>query len=195
MKKLEGPDVRRVLQDRKRSVRAYARACKDAAESGLLDASRKDLARTRMGMWSFTPVRKEMVEEIDKLAVEMKSGREPEDLDVRVMRVSLAMYFIDKLEEMLNQIEMSNSAALASMFGSAGRAVGRILDESFFSKTPKQIINDYLDGEHTLAGCAEACSVSLLTLEQAVKEYKSKVAQEVDQAAKKLPPPNIYIPI
>lgn len=178
-RELEGA-ARRVLQERQRSLRQLASSMKDAAEHDTSKAPPAMKNEARKQAWEFSAIRREMAGEIRDLAAILNVGEPPADFALRIMRLSVASYLLDKLGEMAKATGESDGAVRVALFNSAAGAVKNILDDLFFFKGRDQIIRDYLDNEGDLMSCAAACSVQLCTLESAVATYKHKVAAEID---------------
>jgi|GEM_PF-2780742 len=197
MERLKKDAVRGMLVRRQEDVKAVARSRKDAIDTCTNAPDRRTRALAMAGMWEFTPFKKKMDKEIDTMVDIMRAGEKPFEFSLKITRFSLALYFLDKLEGMLDVVEERKNAALTVQFNAARRAVRKILSDTYFSKSRNQILEDYHQGEYEIAACAEACSVTLLNLDDAVKQYQPKLAEIADDKVvnAKHDPPNLYIPI
>ncbi|VVC04790.1 Uncharacterised protein [Candidatus Bilamarchaeum dharawalense] len=172
--------VQRVLRAHESAVKGFTDDFRAAVLSDQLSATREMRTATATRMWVFAPVRIAMSEEIGALALSFNTDQVPKDFPLRIARLSLAMYFLDVVEAMQARTAQTNTPAMSALFQSASQAIQRILDPTYFTKSNEQIIRDYLDAEPIILACATACSVKLKTLEQAVREYKMIVAEEID---------------
>ncbi len=163
------------------NIRAVALSFKDAIERDKRAAPEGMREDALTGMWNFAPVRQEMKREIAALADYFRTGADiPADFVPRIARLSVAMYLLDKIQEISEAAAKNRSVSAVALFDVARRSVETLLDVSFFSKPPEAVRNGFLDAEPALSSCGAAFGVPLLGLEDAVRAYKMKAAQAVE---------------
>lgn len=180
----------RLLGARQDSLRALAAAFKSGVEQDRLPAPRAMREEALSGMWNFSATRERIPEQIAELCVYFRSRRPgPEDhgMNLRIMRISLALYLLDKAGEISKKFVASENLGtnITSLFTAARKGVERLLDERYFSKSRDDILSGYLEAEPALASIAGVLGVQLPCLGDAVAEYKGRVADlaEAHEAA------------
>lgn len=172
---------RGVAGTRSENLRSIARSFKDHSERDKRIAPVGMREEALGGMWNFAAIRKEMKAEAESLAEYFKTDDPiPPDYIPRIARLSICMYLLDKMQELSEVAGKERKTSIVAMFDVARRGVQNLLSESFFSKDPERIKDDYLEAETALSICASSCSVRLLSLEEAVRTYKLKAAQMVE---------------
>lgn len=104
---------------------------------------------------------------------------EPADIDMRICRVSYAMYLVDMLDRMLHVVDRRTE--LASSFESARKTIREMLPDDFFSFSAERITQDFLAHEETLRHPAARFGIDLLRPEPAVALFKARLAEEIDR--------------
>lgn len=178
--------VTRVLAARNTAIREFASCVRDAVVHDRLVAPFDMRAAALTQMWVLTDIRREISEEVHSLAVAIKNNITPADFALRIVRLSLAKYFIEIAEEMQKSSIAARTPTATSTFTSAIDAIGHILDKDYFSKDHHRIIDDYLDVEPLIVAASTALSVPLKTLPDVVKEYKMRVAEDIDREIDRL---------
>jgi tRNA(Ser,Leu) C12 N-acetylase TAN1 len=179
MKKTRSQIPRQVRADLREEIERF----KLDAEREPRGFSRSMGIEARRELWDFTPARTALREEIAELStIFRRRDTLPEDLDLRIARAAIALYLLDKADELLNLALETKRKGSLSLFSNAAAGIRSVLGPDYFSKGAKRIIKDYLEGEVALTACAESLGAGLPTLEQAVKDYKAKVASEIDAA-------------
>lgn len=173
--------VSRVLDARNAAIREFASCVRDAVVHDRLTAPFDMRAAALTQMWVLTDIRREISEEIHSLAVAIKTNNVPADFALRIVRLSLAKYLIEIAEEMQRSSIAAKTPTATSTFTSAVGAIRHILDHNYFSKDHHRIIDDYLDVEPLIVAASTALSVPLKTLPDVVKEYKMRVAEDIDR--------------
>lgn len=134
------------------------------------------------GMQKLSKVKEAIHKQISAIGTMPNPKSSPSsELDTRITKIAVAMYFVDKIEEMAEVVNWEKDAVLASYFNAAYRRVIEILGESFeffFSKSIEQISKEYMDAEATLASCAARCGSQFLKFDEAVKCYRKKLEEE-----------------
>jgi hypothetical protein len=133
-------------------------------------------------MLQFRQLRERIRKQADDLSVfyRVRAPPKPADFDLRIARVSLAIYLLDTLERMLRIADSKKSENVYSSFESARKAVAEFLDESYFSKDAEAVLSSYSKCEAPLLSCASKCGVRVLEPEPAVESAKMKVADMID---------------
>jgi hypothetical protein len=177
--KLEGGDGKLALH--KENLRSVAKGFKDAVERSSNPATNGMKLDARAALWEFAGIRKEADDEIHAIARYFREDEKlPSDYVLRVSRICLAQYLVDKLEEMGKKSGESGKSAAVSLFACARDSVKNLLDELYFFKSRDAILDEYRVAEVILVSCAEALGVELLSLEQVQKEYGKKIAETVN---------------
>jgi hypothetical protein len=172
------------LLHRRDNLGGIAKAFRDASEKTKKPALEDLRTEALSGMWNFSRIRAAIKTEAAALAEYFRGeGPTPEqetDYLSRIGRLSIALYLLDKSQELSAAAGKKNNVLSISIFDVARRGVENLLSESFFSKGSKDIIHDYLDAEPALVSCAAVFSVRLLSLEDAVRAYKMQAAKLVE---------------
>src|SRR4030095_11567854 len=108
-------------------------------------------------------------------------GRKPEDIDLRVARVSVAIYLLDTLDRMLKIADSRKAEHIYSSVESAMKAVKTFLSPEYFSRSADEIMSSYSSCEPSLKSCAARCGVAVLDLEPAVEGTKTNLASMIDE--------------
>lgn len=180
MSKLLNEREKRVLANHQRTLRSAVRSFKDVVEKDRSRAPSASKLDARRYMWQFSSVRQSMQDEMEDIVRSLCKGIAPDDLDLRIARIALAMYLMDTCQDMLNAAIEKGNTSMVSVFHTAFEATRKILSDDYFTKGKKRIINDFLDGELPIKACAECAGMSLLSMESAVARYKMRVADELD---------------
>jgi hypothetical protein len=101
-------------------------------------------------------------------------------MDLRIARVSLAVYLLDTLDRMIRVADSKKSENIYTSFESARKAVWEFLDDAYFSKDAQAILSAYQKCEAPLLSCASKCGIQVLEPEPAVESAKMKVADMID---------------
>ncbi len=173
-------DEKRILENHKSNLAEVVKKFRVLVEADRFRTSTAPKIDPRKGIWELSPFRADMKREMTEIARMIDSGEGPQDLDVRIARLALAMYLLDKSKELLDAATESRKPSMTVLFHMAISAVSNILDPAYFKKTPDRIIQDYLNGQAAMVACAECAGVQLHTLEAAVKQYQDKAAREIE---------------
>ena len=116
----------------------------------------------------------------DEIKILSKKGlRASAELDVVVARLSLALYLYNRVEEMYHTVLERNSLSLYALFAPVREEVKKMLSAEFFKKSTKDIIMDYLRIEAMFVACNKVCGLPVLTISDAVKQYKLELRKEL----------------
>ena len=139
--------------------------------------------RAHEGMLEFAPIRENIREQAKALSVfyRVRAPPKPKDFDLRLARVSLAIYIIDTLDKILKHADASDTDSLYTSFDSARKAARTFLDDAYFSKNADEILSCYGRCEATLVQVGSKCGVQVLDPEPAVESTKMRVAEMIDQ--------------
>jgi hypothetical protein len=184
---LRGPsrEDMRVIETRQSNLKALADGFKSMMERGKKPAPQGLREDAFTGMWNFAKVRQQIPDEVKSLEQYIcyfGPGPDDPELNERIARICLALYFLDKMEQISRAVLKDGGLEKVALFSVARERVEAILSEDFFTKSPRRIINDYLDAEYSLAPLASACSVQLLPLDDAIAKYQKSVASMVGEA-------------
>lgn len=181
MGKLRGDEIRRVLDHHDENLRSLALSFKDAADK---DRSRAPMAlreEVYTGMWRLADIRERMKAEIADLAdYYVRDVPRPPDFGIRVIRLSVAMFALDKLDDMRKAVAKNPNTTLIALLEVARSDAEKLFGEGYFSLTQDGLIHAYLDAEPSLSSLAKCCNIPLPNLHEAVERYKLKVGQEID---------------
>jgi hypothetical protein len=170
----------RILSNREANLRNVADAFGALVAQERAPAPAEMQLEARKAIWELSGFRAQAKSEMAAVVRELCKGSFPPDYDLRIARLALAMYWLDKTQEMLDASKKRDNPALTSLFQCAFEAIRSMLDRDYFTKSSRQIIDDYLDNEATIRACASCSGVELTSLELAVKRYMKKVADEID---------------
>lgn len=179
------PQEMLILASREASLRSVAGSLKDAIDRDKRPAPAGMREDAFIGMWNFSRVRQQIPEEVralERYIREKRPGPQDEGLNLRLMRIALALYYLDKMDEFSEAVRAKGGMQLTSLFSVARSRVERILDGGYFSKTPRQILTDYLDAQCALTSLSAATSVPVHTPGDAVAMYHMKVCDMVGEA-------------
>ena len=184
------PRDARLLEARQGSLRALAAAFKSGVEQDRLPAPQAMREDALSGMWNFSATRERIPEQVAELCVYFRTkrpGLEDHGMNLRIMRISLALYLLDKTGELSQKFVAADNRGtkITALFTTARKAVERLLDERYFSKSQDEILTGYLEAEPALASIASVLGAQLPCLMDAVAEYKNRVADmaEAHEAA------------
>lgn len=178
----------RILNNRESNLKDVVRGFKALVDGEYSQAPQSIQIDARRTRWELTEFRSLMGREMECLARYCIQYRKfPPDNDIRVARIALAMYLLDKTEEMLDAAIERKNPALTSLFISAFASIRNIIDSEYFRKTPGRIMDDYLDNESAIVACAACAEVPLLSLQLALREYHIPAADAIDEVADSLP--------
>ncbi|MCI0504170.1 hypothetical protein L0Y65_05685 [Candidatus Micrarchaeota archaeon] len=176
---------RRIIATHEANLRSVAEGFKDAIERDTMRAPQGMKEDAFSGMWNLSGIRKQIPEEVRSLEqyiYDFAPGRNDPELNDRLMRIALALYYLDKMDEFSDAVRKKGGLQLTSLFTVTRVRVEGLLDERFFSKTPRQILNDYLDAETALRSLSAACSIAVHTPYDAVVMYHERVCVMIGQA-------------
>jgi hypothetical protein len=143
--------------------------------------ARGGFAKARQGMLEFKPLRDRLRDEAKALSYFFR-GRglkeRPDDFELRLARVCLAMYLIETIDRMAPMADRKQN--LQNSFESARKALRELLDDSYFSASSEQIMGEYSKREPAFRHCASRCGISLLEPEPAVEATKMRLAGMID---------------
>jgi hypothetical protein len=171
---------KRILTNRETNLRSVVQGFGVLVEGERSKAPAEMQLDARRTAWELSGFRSQMKGEMEGVVRELCKGGYPADFDLRLERLAVAMYLLDKTGEMLDAATERKNPALTALFTSAFASIRRILDGGFFSKSPERIIDDYLDNEATIIACASCSGVQMMSLGLAVKQYKKKAADTLD---------------
>ncbi len=139
--------------------------------------------RAHEGMLEFGPLRESIREHTKDLSryYNVRAPPKPADFDLRIARISLAIYLLDTLEKMLEHADARKTESIYSGFESARKAVLDFLAEGYFAKSAEEILRNYPKCEQALLPAASRCGVQVLEPEHAVESTKMKVADMIDE--------------
>ncbi len=172
-------DAEKRDENRRSNLRAVVKGFRGLVETNNVRTPAEFELETRKIMWELSPFRADMRKEIASIAAMLRKGDFPDDFDIRIARLALAAYLLDKSQEMLDVAIERKNTSLTALFGTAVSSIRNILDESYFTKTPQRILGDYLDEEAPILACAESTGVRLLQFSDAVQRYQMEVAYEM----------------
>ncbi len=175
---------KRIIETRQSNLRSIADGFKSLMERDKRPAPQGMREDAFTGMWNFAGIRQKIPEEVRSLEQYIcyfAPGPQDAELNERIMRIALALYFLDKVGQLRDSLKGAGPTKVA-LFTVARERVENILSEDYFSKTPRQIMGDYLDAEYSLSSLASACGIQLLPLDAAVAKYQPKVAAMVGEA-------------
>ncbi len=174
-----------MLEARQSNLKALAGGFKSLIEHSTMPAPQGLREDAFTGMWDFAKLRQQIPDEVRSLEQYIcyfSPGPDDAELNERIARICLALYFLDKMEQISRAVLKDGGLEKVALFSVARERVEAILSEDFFTKAPRRIINDYLDAEYSLAPLASACSVQLLPLDDAIAKYQKNVASMVGEA-------------
>jgi len=170
---------------RKARMKDLTRQFKDNMERDSTIARADFRAESFSGTWRFAEKRKEIQGQITSLAVIFRDGLPlPEDFDIRIARLSVALYLLEKVQEMRDAAMRMKNTTVVALFDMVRRKVEGILDQNYFSKSKDQIIREFFDAELELTACAKCCNIQVLEIWDVSEKYKMKVATLVDEEVK-----------
>lgn len=178
--------LNRVLDARTAAIREFASCVRHAVAHDRLITPSDIRAAALTQMWGLTQIRSRISEEKNSLALAIKNKDVPADFALRIVRLSLAKYFIDIVVEMQKSSAILRTPTAIATFTSAIDAIRHILDQDYFSKSSYRIIEDYLDVEPVIVAASVSLSVPLKTLPDVVRDYKMRVAEEIDREIDRL---------
>jgi hypothetical protein len=183
MVKLRGDEARLVLENHDRNLRSIALSFKSGVEGDKTRATSVMREEVFTGMWKFSEVRDAMKKEVADLAgYYINELPKPPDFSIRIIRLSLAMFVLDKFDDMRKSVAKKPNVSLVALFEVARESAERLLGDKFFSLTQDELMHAYLDAEPSLVSLAKCCSIQMPNLHQAVEKYKVKAAGEIQQA-------------
>lgn len=163
------------------NLRSVVSSFKDAMERDRKPAPEAFRTEALTGMWNFAPVRQDIKREVAALAAYFRTDADPpSDFVPRIGRLAIAMYLLDKMQEIAEAASKNRHVSAVALFDMARRGAESVLDRDYFSKSPERIMHDYLEAEPSIVSCGSAFNVRTLSLADAVKEYKMKAAQAVE---------------
>ncbi|MEW6722710.1 MAG: hypothetical protein AB1324_05600 [Candidatus Micrarchaeota archaeon] len=143
------------------------------------------LVESRRGMLAFRAIRQKIRDEALSLSYFFHGkglDNRPEDFELRIARVSFAMYLLNATDRMLQSAERTQNAGLAQSLDSATKALLAFLDEPYFSADAETIMRSYHSRcEPVLRSVASKCGVQLLGPEPAVEAFKHELADMIDK--------------
>jgi len=181
----------RTLQRRQENLAAVVKTFKDSVESDNARAPQALREEALTGMWQFSKVREKIPAAVYDLAEYMDRVNPPREDPVflcKIMRISLALYLLDKMDEISRSVASDRGFNMTVLFSTARAAVGRLLDSKYFDKGRSEIINGYLEAEPSLLAIAAVCKVQTLDLYDAVRIYKRNVADMLPEGPLEPPP-------
>ncbi len=105
---------------------------------------------------------------------------EKKELDRRVARLSLAMFLLDRANQLHDAALARDNAALYSLFVSARNRVCEMLESDYYSKSTEAVLAEYLDTEPLLTACSGLCGLPAVpSPEEIVKAYKRRLAGKI----------------
>lgn len=181
MAKLRGDGVQRVLDNHSENIRSVALAHKDASERDRSRAPQEFRQEVFTGVWKFSEARERIKKEINELAeFYINDIPRPPDLRLRVERIAVAMFVLDKLDDLRKAAVKKPSTTLVSLFEVARASAEQLLGEKFLKMSRDDVIHAYLDAKPSLVSLATCCNVHLPELHEAVSKYRLKVTAEID---------------
>jgi len=114
----------------------------------------------------------------------------PEDLEVRISRLSLAMYVLERMNFLMRAADGNYSAL--GVFDPALASARELLDGSYFHKGWGDIITGYINAEASLRACASFCPFRLLDFNAAVDKYRPYVESQLERIAVNRQHPGIF---
>lgn len=139
--------------------------------------------RAHEAMLEFGALRESIREHTKDLSrfYNVRAPPKPADFDLRIARISLAVYLLDTLGKMLEHADARKTESLYSGFESARKAVLEFLADGYFAKSAEEILRSYPKCEQALVPAASRCGVQVLEPEHAVESAKMKVAEMIDE--------------
>jgi hypothetical protein len=148
------------------------------------------LPETSVSRW-LAQMRLALQGEINALAKHRKAL--PGDFEVRMKRLSLAMYLLERMNFLMRAAD-GNYEALG-VFDPAVAKVRELLDDSYFRKDWGDIITGYMSAEDALRACASFCPFDLLDFNGAVDKYRPYVETRLERIDRNRQAPGVHIVI
>jgi len=102
------------------------------------------------------------------------------EFDAAVARLCLAGYLLERTGKIREIILKENRAGSFSLLLSLKESVLNLLSERYYGLPADQILDEYDDLEPLLAACSEICGLRAASLDEAVSEYKKRLADELE---------------
>lgn len=179
------PVERRIIANHQDNLKSVADSFKDAIERDKSRAPQSMREDAFSGMWHFSKIRKQIpteVKELEQYIYDFGPGPLDEELNMRLMRISLALYFLDKLDEYSEAVRKRGGMQITSLFTVMRVRIERLLDEDYFSKTSREILGGFLDAQPSLLALSKVTPVKIHEPFDAVNLYHPKVCDMIDDA-------------
>lgn len=167
-----------------RSIREAVKGFASMVDLDRREAMAGTASDTRKTIWEFAEVRKDVEEEIRALAaiLDQNHGAPPSGFKESIIKISLAIYFLEKLEAMAAVAAESGNPTLNYLFRSTVGHMREVLSDFYMFTDFRESISKYLDCEGIFLSCAGACGVEALPLDDAVRRYKAEARSRIDSA-------------
>ncbi len=109
----------------------------------------------------------------------------PPDFDVQVARLCIAIYLIEKTNQIRTSAFAKDNTNLTSLYVKLSDSVSALTDEGFYGMEIREIAERYLDFEALLFACCEICELRKSTLRDAVDRYKKELGRMVAEKLQK----------
>jgi hypothetical protein len=134
----------------------------------------------RSSMTDFIDVRQNIRDEVADLSVyfRLTAPKKPIDFDIKVSRVSYALYLLDNLERSLRLA--GNDKEDLGRFKAAKDAVTWFLSDPYFKKTPDEFLDAFYVVEAPITECFSKCGLKALDPDKAVAIWNHTLVAMVE---------------
>lgn len=141
--------------------------------------SHQPAAEPLAGRWQFKEIRVRVREETERLALLFWSDTKayPEDFRLRIARITIAMYFLDRVEGITKAAKTTADKARAA---NVSRAATELLDSGFFTIGADDLRRGAYQLYVRLEPLSRKLGIPLLKPEDAVNAYIAQLSKEID---------------
>jgi|WetSurMetagenome_2_1015567.scaffolds.fasta_scaffold191509_1 hypothetical protein len=131
------------------------------------------------GRWQFKETRMKVREETERLAPLFRSGTQayPADFRLRIARITIAMYFLDQVEDISKAAKTPADKARAA---NVSRAATELLGSGFFTMGVEDLRRGAYQLYVRLEPLSRKLGLRLLKPEDAVNAYIPQLSKEID---------------
>ena len=164
-------------QNREQLIRFHEQLASLGKENHIPQQAREE---AQISIREFRSLKLSIDDEIKKLSKKkLKTGA---DLDLVIARLSIALYLYNRVEQMWSAVLERDSLAMYALFSSVRNEVKEVMAKDFFKKSSNEMIADYLRIEAVFVACSKVCGLPVLTISDAVKQYKGELRKEMIKA-------------
>ncbi|MFH1785754.1 MAG: hypothetical protein ABH842_04970 [Candidatus Micrarchaeota archaeon] len=98
-----------------------------------------------------------------------------------ISRFCLALFFIERTNEIHNIVLTKNVGGLYSLYTSLRNQVCDLLNEKYYSASKDYILSFYLDLEPLLCASSDLCELPVPEITTIMETYKSKIADRLEK--------------